>query len=531
VDDRLQFVGRLDILRRGPTGADARASARCDPAVRAATVALVLVAAYLLAPTMGVDLSAQMTRADFARHHALTPVDLRWFGGTLAFGYSLWVPAVMALVGVELVGALAAISSTFLLTRLLQNAGGRRPVAGGIAAAVCQAANLVEGRVAFGAAMACGLGALLAVQKQRRVATAILAILAGAANPVAALLLWLCAAVALTRRRVIDAVVLGIASGLPVLVISGLFADGGNEPFGQSDAVHALLASAVVLLVIPLRYKAIRAGAALGIVMVSAAYFIHSPVGSNATRLSLLFAIPIVVALVEFRPLLTVITIVVAVVVQVPFTLGTLRAAGSPPTQASYYRALLAEIASRGEITGRVEIPELIGHWDSYYVAKTYPLARGWLRQLDTKLNGPTFYDRAPTAGSYRAFLDGYAVEYVAVPDARLSAFGRREAAVIKQLPYLNAVWHDRQWTLYTVENATPIVAAPGQLIDYAADSITVSAPSGSPIEVNLRWSRWLSVTGPGGCIEARGRTVSLHPQVAGRFVISSDLAGGSGHC
>ena len=54
-----------------------------------------------------------------------------------------------------------------------------------------------------------------------------------------------------------------------------------------------------------------------------------------------------------------------------------------------------------------------------------------WLRQLDTKLNDDVFYKNKPTASSYRTFLTGEAVEYVAVPDARLTYYGKREAALI----------------------------------------------------------------------------------------------------
>src|SRR5476651_1863151 len=120
VDDTLHAVGRMDILRR-------------DPAVIASALALLLAIAYLLAPNMGVDLAAQLARADFARHHPLAPVDLRWFGGTFPFGYSLWVPSVMAVMGSKIVGALSAVASTYLVTRLFHRIGARRPLAGGVA--------------------------------------------------------------------------------------------------------------------------------------------------------------------------------------------------------------------------------------------------------------------------------------------------------------------------------------------------------------------------------------------------------------
>ena len=54
---------------------------------------------YLLAPKMGTDLSAQVAHADFWSAFGATPVDLRWYGGSEQFGYSLVSPAVMALPG------------------------------------------------------------------------------------------------------------------------------------------------------------------------------------------------------------------------------------------------------------------------------------------------------------------------------------------------------------------------------------------------------------------------------------------------
>lgn len=66
------------------------------PATIVALAATVLCAAFLVAPRMGGDLSAQIARADFARRHPFSTVDMRWFGGTLPFGYSLWTPQLMA---------------------------------------------------------------------------------------------------------------------------------------------------------------------------------------------------------------------------------------------------------------------------------------------------------------------------------------------------------------------------------------------------------------------------------------------------
>ena len=509
----------------------------CAPALTATWVAIALAAAYLLAPLMGGDLSAQLARADFARAHPLSLIDLRWFGGTQPFGYSIWVPALMAVIPARVVGAVAAVVSTWLTTRLIQRAGAARPVVGGVAAAVCQASNLAEGRIAFAAAMAFGLGALdllTSDYRWRRPLAAIAAFVAGAANPVAALLLWLCALVALLRRRVKDAAVLLIASALPVAVIAGLFSEGGRQLFNSTDAIRAGLASVLVFVVVPMRHQAIRLGALLGLIMVVAAYFLPTPVGGNAIRLTLLFAVPVVAAFVDWRWWAAALAIVAAVVVQTPVTLGTLTGAGSADTKASYYAPLLNEISAQGQLTGRVEIPEENGHWESVFAARHVPLARGWLRQLDTKLNDNTFYKHKPTAASYQAFLTDNAVEYVAVPDARLTYYGKRESALIGgHLGYLDPIWKNDHWTLYRVDSAVPIIAAPGRLISEDADSITFSAPPNTDVRVNVRWLRWWSTDSAGGaCLRQSGDSIEYRTGAAAvtTHVIRSALRP-SGHC
>jgi hypothetical protein len=157
-------------------------------------------------------------------------------------------------------------------------------------------------------------------------------------------------------------------------------------------------------------------------------------------------------------------------------------------------------------------------------------LARGWLRQVDTDLNARTLYDHAPTTDGYRSFLDQSAVDYVAVPDARLSAFGRREAKVIPTLPYLHEVWRNDHWTLYSVDQPTPIVGEPGQLLSYGAAALTIETTAGR-LTINVRWSDWLSVSGPSGCIASDGDRVVLEAKAAGRYTISSTLGGHRRHC
>jgi hypothetical protein len=504
------------------------------PVLVATALALALGIAYLLAPLMGSDLSAQIARADFAGDHPLLPVDFRWFGGTLPFGYSLWAPALMAAVGVRLTGVLAALVAVAAFTFVLRSAGARRPMLGGAAFAITFCANLTEGRITFSCGIAAGLTALAALfitgswDNWRFPLCGLFAIVAGAASPFAAGFLLLAAVAALARTQIRAAVALSLGV-LPVAVMIGLFPDGSRQTFGINDAARAVAATAIVLAALPGRCRVLRVGAALGLVMVVLAYFLDTPIGSNATRLSLLFAIPVAVAFVSWRWWIDLIVIIAIAVAQPPVTFGTLTGAGAAVTKPAYFTPLVDELRQRGPLTGRVEVPELTGHWDSAYLARSVPLARGWLRQTDTQLNDDVFYRNPPTASTYREFLDRMAVQYVAVADARTAYNGRRENALIQSgLPYLSRVWSDAHWTLYAVSAPTPIVSGPGRLVSYGADSITFTAPANAAVVVRIRDFRWLSMDdneSDSACITRAGDHIVVHTKGARKqYTITSGL-------
>jgi hypothetical protein len=516
-------------MRAGVSRVTARATANrtvLGPMIFAAVLAI----AYLLAPLTGQDLSAQIAHADFARDHPLTPVDLRWFGGIQPFGYSLWTPLLTAWTGVRLTGAVCSVIATGQLTLLFQRASARRAAFGGAIAALTQTVNLVQGRVAFSLALVCGLGALLTIRSRGR--SALLTILAGAANPVAALLLGLCGGALILRGRLRDGLLLLIASAIPVIIVSGIFGEGGHETFSGRDARDALLATAVVAIVVPLRQVALRFGALLGFVMVLAAYFLETPVGNNAARLSLIFAAPVVAAFVTWRPWLAVLAVFASIYPQqladrYGFTWG-------PPAQSSYYAPLAAEIASHGPLTGRVEVPETQAHWDDAFLARKAPLARGWLRQLDLSLNDNVFFKHQPAPGEYQAWLGTNSVQYVAIPDARKTQSGQWETATAASASYLDQIWTNDHWTLYAVRDATAIVRAPAELEQMTPSAITLTAPAATTITVQIRWSRWLALRtdDPSACIESDGRqAIRLRTGQGGTYRITSSLTDRTKHC
>jgi hypothetical protein len=511
------------------------------PALIATGVAIVLAWAFLLLPPQNTDMAAQLARADFAKHYPVSIIDFRWFGGTVGYGYTLWAAALMALLGTKITGAVAAVVGTWYTTRLLNRLNPARPLLGGLAAAVTQVANVVEGRITFACGLACGLIALTLfttkhVPRWAAVTMAVFfSLLCGGASPVSALLLWVAGGAALLMRRPGAAAALILPSMVTVAITSLVFGDGGRQPFSFLDCLKSLIVLGIVLATVPRRCHPIRLGAGIGMLMVVAAFALPTPVGSNTTRLSLLFALPIAATFVHWRNrTLTVLALAVILVLQLPVSIGTVASTGRASGYSSYYNPVIDAVAARGRLTGRVEVPEMAGHWDSVYLARGVPLARGWLRQTDVRLNDAVFYKRKPTVASYREFLTDNAIEYVAVPDAELTQFGLNEYDLIKEdLPYLLPVWKNQHWTLYEVLPFAPLVDSPAGVISQAPNAIALTAAAGQSIQVRLRWYPWLGMesTDKGSCIGQDGLYVTLKTVRGGNYTFNSRFPIGTGHC
>ena len=82
----------------------------------------------------------------------------------------------------------------------------------------------------------------------------------------------------------------------------------------------------------------------------------------------------------------------------------------------------------------RIEIPPTRFHYEAYEVAPSFPLARGWERQLDIRYDD-LFYTCPLTAATYSAWLHRFAVRFVAVADAPLDYAATREARLIRRAP------------------------------------------------------------------------------------------------
>ncbi|WP_327029198.1 hypothetical protein OG989_30315 [Micromonospora sp. NBC_01740] len=572
----------------------------------AAVSAVLLAVAYVALPPTGSDLAAQVARADFFAAHGLAPVDLRWYGGVQQFGYSLVSQPVMALLGVRVTGALALVAAATAFAALLVRTGVPRPLLGSLVGVLTIAANLVSGRVTYGLGVAFGLGALLALtlgptaptggarggptdsgpegptgtgpggptgagpdrrgRRRRLVRLGLVAagaLLASATSPVAGLFVGLAGAALLLTRRYADGLVLGVAAALPLGLTALLFGDGGWMNISRTDTVRAVLTSLLVAALVG--YRPVRAGALLSAAGVLAAALVHTPVGLNATRLAVMFALPLLAAAARPPARLTawlgrggaspadgpgaagrtgvgaagaggtrawgvVLAGLLAAVCwwQPPVSPADLRSVEDPTSRAAYFAPLRAFLDGQ-RLTGRVEVPPTRNYWEAARLGEV-PLARGWLRQADIDRN-PLFFTTVPgaagtgvplTAASYRDWLTDNAVQFVAVPDAPLSWVGRAEAELVAGgLPYLTPVWSGPHWRVWAVTDPSPIVEAPAELVAHDGASVTFRAPGAGTVPVRVRHSRWLTASG-GATVAADGGWTAVTVPRAGQYRLGS---------
>jgi hypothetical protein len=496
-----------------------------------AVVAAVLGAAYLLMPLMGSDLSAQTARAGFFAEHGYTPIDLRWYGGVDQLGYSLVSQPVMALLGVRVTGVLSVIGAATAFAALLRRTGANRLWLAAPLGAVCVFGNLISGRVTYGLGVFFGVLALLALTSPRwRWVAVVPALLAGATSPVAGLFVGLAGVALMLAGRIGPGLLVAVPAALPLALSAGLLGDGGWMNFSHGDAVRAAVTGLVVAALVPAR--PVRFAGVLAALGVTAAALVHTPVGLNATRLVVMFALPVLAgyaAPIRRSPRWLLVPLLLIVCVwQPPVQVTDVRDIGNPAAERGYYTPLLDRLRLE-TLTGRVEIPPTRDYWEAAYLDDV-PLARGWLRQADIDRN-PLFFTTVPGAGgtgvtltadSYRTWLAEKAVQFVAVPDAELSWPGRDEAALVTAgLPGLTPVWSSAHWRLYAVADPQPIVAPPATLAAHTATTLTLDAPAAADIVVRVRYYRWLHASG-GAVLEPAGDWTVVRVPGPGRYALSS---------
>ena len=517
------------------------------PAARGWPVRAVLVATscalvlhvlwWVFVAGLGGDLAAQDAWTGFASLHPSSAYDFAWYGGMHPASYSLISPYVMGLLGVRatmlVVGTLSAALLALLLGRVASVANPTRVSA---YAAVALTGNAVSGRVTFGLGLLLGLAALVVLfwwqpRRDRRTAmwardasTALLAGLATAASPVAGLFLGLVAAALWLRGRRRAALLVGLLPVLVVLATAAAFPFSGVQPISWRSAGVPLVLAAAGWALLPRAWRLGRVCCAVYALAVVVVWVVPSPIGTNVTRLALLFGGVALVAGASGawwtssvsqrwgRPvarLLLVSAILVSSGWQVVIAGQDVVNASAAEGLDSDVRALVTQLDARGAGRGRVEVVPSRSHGEAAALAPHVNLARGWNRQADVARN-PLFYqgEEPLDAGEYYRWLRRWAVRLVVLPASAPDFAGLRERELITSgVPFLREVWSDSTWTLYEVARPAPMASGPGRLVAWDAAGVTVHMPVAGSTVLRLVWSPWLSVEDQDG---HRGRDPAL---------------------
>ena len=170
--------------------------------------------------------------------------------------------------------------------------------------------------------------------------------------------------------------------------------------------------------------------------------------------------------------------------------------------KASYFAPLLTEVAQLSHGPARIEIPPTRDHWEATWVAPTFPLARGWERQLDMGYNA-LFYAPGPLdADAYHAWLEANGVSYVALPDVPLDYGARTEGTLLAAPPaWLTPAWSTPQWKVWAVDGSPGLISGAARLTTLTADQFSIDAAAPGDVIVRVRYSPTWTIDGGGGCL------------------------------
>ncbi len=505
---------------------------------------------WLLANSGG-DIAAQDAWAEFARTNPGSAYNLAWYGGIHPVSYSLLSPYVMALVGVRTtMMVVGTVSAALLALLLVRTQALRQPLWPALYGAVALTGNAVSGRVTFGLGAMFALAALTVLVpalpavgpaggpsrlgRVRAVTVGALAVLATASSALAGLFLGLVAAALwLTGRRPTAYLI-----GLPPVVVVGwsawFFPFSGEQPMPAGSMVLPVLAGLVGFLVAPASWRTVRITSAVYAVAVVLVWLVPSPIGSNVTRLGLLFGGVLMVALTTSvepvrRPQLRRVALVPATTLLavgiVASSIWQAATAGRDVVGARTAQAwtndlqpLLDQLEDRDARLGRTEVVPTRSHREAAALAPYVNLARGWNRQADARRNALFYTEGALTPRSYRAWLRRWAVRHVVLPEGEPDVAAREEAALVSGgLRYLRPVWSDGNWRIFEVKDPTPLADDPAVVVRFDEAGVELMLPEAATVVVRIPASPWLSLVDADG--EALQPTPSAGPDSEDAYV------------
>ncbi|MFJ3719030.1 MFS transporter [Streptomyces sp. NPDC090057] len=461
----------------------------------------------------GGDLAAQDAWAEFVGRHPDSAYNLAWYGGMHPVSYSVVSPYLMSLLGVRTTMMLAGTVSAGLLTLvLLRSRVVRNPLWASLAGVLAFVCNAVSGRVTFGLGTMFALGSVAAVfcwphrwrfkRWAKALVAAPLAALATMSSPVAGLFVGLVAVALFLQKRRPGAWALGLAPSAVVAVSAWLFPFSGTQPMTFGSVVMPLLYGLLCLFLVPKEWITVRLTAgvySLGVVLV---WLISSQIGSNISRLPMLFAgVTLIAALPYTVPRSRKWYVTVLAFLGFAGWIGFKSVddiVHTTPT-ASWARELaplVNQLQNVGAEKGRVEVVPARSHREASALAPYVNLARGWNRQADMERN-PLFYDDTLNSANYHEWLQRWAVHFVVLPKDNPdgNGGGERERTLLRRgMPYLRQVWGDANWQLFKVTDPTPL-AEPDAVVDRAEQGeMTLQVRKPGRILIRIPYSPWLSI-------------------------------------
>ncbi|HXV96590.1 MAG TPA: hypothetical protein VD695_08580 [Gaiellaceae bacterium] len=502
----------------------------------AAGIALCVgLALVLLGPPPG-DLPAHLYRTELVRDGVLV-WDTFWYAGHYPLlGYSLLYYFPAALVGNDLLVLVAVVAAAALFASLAEREWGEAARLPSLVFAVVACGPLFTGTYPYAAGLAAALGALKALQLDRRWLAGGLAALTLGLSPLA--FLYLCLAVVavfLARRPRLDRGVVAFGGALLALgLLQGalllLYPEEAEYPWFRAEELLGVLFLSGLCVALGVRAErgrflaAVFALWALGAVI---AFLVPSPIGENVTRLrGIVLPLALLAAAVAaYRPRwLAGLAIVSALTYTiVPYIGPALHKGDTRSAQEEFWRPVLDALAGRASPNHRVEVVPTADHWESYRLPRAgFPLARGWYRQLDIARN-PLFYEEPLDPEAYRDWLDSLGVRFVLLPDTQLGRIGEEREAELLRSGRAGLVELGRAGdvTIYEVPAPEPILTGPGEARLTALGHDRVEGEVGAPGEYRLavRWTPTWRVEAGNVCLEeAPDGMTRLVAQAAGAF-------------
>jgi hypothetical protein len=516
---------------------------RIDPwHVAPVAAAIVLAAIYLIWEPRTVDLAAHTFRADLFAEEGFTIWNGQWYGGHHTPAYSIISPPLAALLGPPLALALAAVASAALFPPLARGAFGETQARwGSLWFGIGAGTLLFTARLPFALGVAFGLAALLALQRRRYGWAIVFAALCPLGSPVAGLFLAMAGvAFALAangdRTKRYEGLAIAVAAFVPPLLLAWAFPEGGWAPFPFTAYLPIPAFALACLVILPREQRALRWGAVLYGLGATVALLIETPMGGNAVRLGALFGGPVLLCALWGRPIMRKLWAVPLLAVGFaalafwqwsPAVRDVIKYLEDPAAKADYFEPLRAFLTTLPD-QRRVEIPFTRSHWEGAEVAMDVPLARGWLRQLDTGLH-PIFYKGEISRLTFASWLADNAVRYVALPSAKPDKSSYRERALIEQgLPYLRLRWKSRDWRVYEVLLPAPIVIPQGDanivLEQMQSDELLLDVKTPGEAIVKVRWTPYWYASN-GACVEPNGHWTRVIADEEGFVRLSTRFA------